>query len=271
MVQAARTAEALGFESVWAWDHFHTTPKPADVICFESFTALTAIAALTSSIRLGHIVICSGFRNPALAAKMLSTMDVISGGRMEIGVGAGWKEQEWVAYGYDFPPAPERLATLKDQLEILSAMMRPGHATYAGPRARVTDAINVPKPIQEPRIPIMVGGNGPLVTWRLAARYADELNVDGLTPDKLAAALPVIHERCAEIGRDPASLRVSVQIWWELTRTSGQARVDLLGAYRDLGVSRVMTLIRAAAETDAALESFAEDVAAAGCDLGGAL
>jgi alkanesulfonate monooxygenase SsuD/methylene tetrahydromethanopterin reductase-like flavin-dependent oxidoreductase (luciferase family) len=162
-------AESLGFESIWLFDHFHTVPRPKDEITFESFTTLAALAVETRRVRLGHVVLCAGYRNPALVAKMFSTLDVISGGRMEVGIGAGWKRDEWVAYGYGFPPAPERLAILRDSLEVLHAMMGPGHATYEGKHARVRDAFNVPKPLQKPRIPIMVGGNGPNVTWRLAA------------------------------------------------------------------------------------------------------
>ena len=118
----------------------------------------------------------------------------------------------------------------------------------------------MPKPIQRPRVPIMVGGNGPNVTWRLAARLADELNVDGMTPAEVAAALPVIRSRCEEINRDPATLPVSVHIWAEALETGGSARVDLLAGYRELGVSRVMGLIHASATTDEAL-----DLARRGC------
>ena len=99
----AQQAEQLGFESIWLFDHFHTIPRPTDEITFESFTALSALAALTSRVRLGHMVICTAFRNPALTAKMISTMDAISGGRMELGIGAGWKRDEWLAYGYGYP------------------------------------------------------------------------------------------------------------------------------------------------------------------------
>ena len=167
-------------------------------------------------MRLGHIVICTAFRNPALTAKMISTLDVISGGRMELGIGAGWKRDEWLAYGYGFPETRERLAMLADHLEVITRMLQGGrsdHATYEGTYASVRDAINVPKPLQQPRVPIMVGGNGPQVTWRLAARHADELNLDGMSPDELAEVLPVIRSRCEEIGRDPDTLRISVHLW----------------------------------------------------------
>ena len=173
-----------------------------------------------------------------LTTKMISTLDAISGGRVELGLGAGWKRDEWRAYGYGFPDAPERLAILKDQLEIARAMMTDDRATYAGDQHSVRDAINRPQPVQQPRIPIMVGGNGPNVTWRLAARYADELNVDGMTPDELRAALPTIRARCEEIGRDPDSLRISAHVWWETLSAAGTQRAEMVAAYRELGVSR---------------------------------
>jgi alkanesulfonate monooxygenase SsuD/methylene tetrahydromethanopterin reductase-like flavin-dependent oxidoreductase (luciferase family) len=182
-VEVAKQADRLGFDSIWLFDHLHTVPKPTDELTFESFTSLSALAALTSRVRLGHVVICNGFRNPALTAKMAGTLDTISGGRFELGIGAGWKKDEWNAYGYGFPPTRVRLDMLRDGLGVISAMLAPGrstHATYEGEHASVRDAINLPKGLQSPRIPIMVGGNGPQVTWRLAARFADELNLDGL-------------------------------------------------------------------------------------------
>jgi F420-dependent oxidoreductase-like protein len=267
----AGQADRLGFESVWVFDHFQTVPRPTDEITFESFTTLAALAALTSRVRLGHVVICTAFRNPALTSKMISTMDAISGGRMELGIGAGWKRDEWLAYGYGFPETKERLATLADHLEVITRMLagdRHEHATYEGAHASVTDAINVPKPIQQPRVPIMVGGNGQNVTWRLAARYADELNVDGMSPEDIRAALPVIRSRCEEIGRDPASLRLSVHVWQGKVAAPGQARIDQFAAYREAGVDRAITLIRASTTSDDALEAFAADARAAGAQLG---
>jgi F420-dependent oxidoreductase-like protein len=269
--EVARQAERLGFESIWMYDHFHTVPRPTDEITFESFTSLAALAAGTERIRLGHIVICTAFRNPALTAKMISTLDTISGGRMELGIGAGWKRDEWLAYGYGFPETPERLARLGDDLGVITAMLsgdRHDHATFEGRYAQVRDAINVPKPIQRPRVPIMIGGNGQNVTWRLAARFADELNVDGLTPAEVAEALPVIAARCEEIGRDPATLSVSVHVWSQVVGVGGSARVDNLAGYREAGVSRVMGLVRDSTTTDEALESLVEDARAAGVSFG---
>ena len=271
-VAVAQQADRLGFESIWLFDHLHTVPKPTDEITFESFTTLSALAALTERVRLGHIVICNGFRNPALTAKMASTLDAVSGGRMELGIGAGWKREEWMAYGYGFPETSERLAMLHEALEVIGRLLEPGkatHATYEGRHYRVTGARNVPKPSQPDGMPIMVGGNGPNVTWRLAARYADELNLDGLSPDEVRDALPTIRERCQEIDRHPDSLAVSVHVWWETDawREGGEPRRALLRQYADLGISRVMGLVRTSADDDSALQSLAEDAGAAGVEL----
>jgi F420-dependent oxidoreductase-like protein len=269
-VSVAHQAEALGFESLWMFDHVQTEPVPTDEITFEAFTGISALAAETARVRLGHLVLCAGYRNPALVAKMISTLDVISGGRAELGLGAGWKEDEYRAYGFGFPPLRERMEMLEDALEIATRMLGGGRATYEGPAARVRDAINVPRGLQQPRIPILVGGNGPNRTWRLAARFADELNLDWLTPEEIVASRPVIDARCGEIGRDPATLRVSVNIGRAQSSIEGAVRVDLLRRYVEAGVDRVMTLLTASAADDGALERFAEDCVAAGCGLEGA-
>ena len=270
--EIAQLADARGFESIWLFDHFHTVPEPTDEITFESFTGLAALAAITERVRVGHIVICTAFRNPALTAKMISTLDAISGGRADLGIGAGWKREEWLAYGYDFPETKVRLAVLRDHLEVITRMLEEGttnRATFEGEHASVAGAINRPKPIQKPRVPVMVGGNGPNVTWRLAAKFADELNVDGMTPEMIAEALPVIAARCEEIGRDPATLKLSVHTWPERPHISepGAARAEVYAAYRELGVHRVQTYLDAFAESDEAIHAFEEDLRAAGAEF----
>jgi len=147
-------------------------------------------------------------------------------------------------------------------------MMSDDRANYSGAHHSVASAINKPAPIQQPRVPIMVGGNGPNVTWRLAARYADELNVDGMTPDEVRAALPTIRARCEEIGRDPDSLKVSVHVWWEqLDSPTGPPRAEMVAAYRALGVSRIIGLIRGSVDSNEALVAWQEDARAGGATL----
>ncbi len=258
-VEIARQAEGLGFDSLWAFDHFHTTPKPTDELTFESFTLLAALAARTQRAQIGHIVACAGFRNPALTAKMISTIDVISGGRAMLGIGAGWKQEEWAAYGYRFPPTAERLDMLHDQLEVIRRMFGTGRAEYVGKHASVAGAINEPKGAQARAIPILVGGNGRERTWRLAARVADELNLDAVPPSDLPEAMKVIADRCREVDRDPGTLAVSVHVWWEHLPPAGTQRRAVLAAYRDAGVERIQTLARGAVVDDDWLAALAVD------------
>jgi alkanesulfonate monooxygenase SsuD/methylene tetrahydromethanopterin reductase-like flavin-dependent oxidoreductase (luciferase family) len=262
-VDAARQAEALGFESLWVYDHFQVDPPLIDAPVFEPFVELAAIAAETSRARLGHLVMAAAYRPAGLTAKMISTLDVISGGRAELGIGAGWKEDEWRSYGYGFPDARERLAILADHLEVITRMLGPGHATFSGRYASVVDAIHEPKSAGG-HIPILIGGNGPKVTWRLAARFADELNLDAMLPAEVEAALPVIRARCEEIDRAPDSLRVSVHIWGRPDAPAGMARRDRLREYRDLGVARVMVQGFGAVSDPHLLERIADDCAAVG-------
>jgi alkanesulfonate monooxygenase SsuD/methylene tetrahydromethanopterin reductase-like flavin-dependent oxidoreductase (luciferase family) len=263
-VEVAQAAEAAGFESLWAYDHFMVDPPPEPAIVFEPFVELSALAMVTHRARLGHLVLAAAYRNAALTAKMISTLDVVSGGRAELGIGAGWRQDEWLAYGYGVHEAPERLAILADHLEIISRMLAPGTATYHGVHAEVIEAIHEPKGVQQPRLPIVVGGNGPKVTWRLAARFADELNLDALPPKEIERALPTIAQRCDEIGRDPGSLRVAVHIWGEADARPGKDRRARLRAYADLGLSRVILQGFAAVKDPAVLDAAADDCAAVG-------
>ena len=264
-VEVARRAEAAGFDSLWVYDHFQVDPPPEEAIVFDPLCELAGLAAVTSRARLGTLVAAAAYRNAAMTAKMFSTIDVQSGGRVILGIGAGWKQDEWIAYGYGFPNAATRLAILADHLEIITRMLGPGRATYAGEHAHVIDAIHEPKGLQQPRIPIMVGGNGRAVTWRLAARYADALNLDALPPAAVADALPVIASRCTEIGRDPATLPVSAHLWGAAIDdvAPGVARQRRLREYADLGLERVVVQGFAAVTEPDHLESLIDDCAAA--------
>jgi F420-dependent oxidoreductase-like protein len=264
-VEVARRAEDAGFDSLWAYDHFQVDPPPEEAIVFDPFVELAALAVETSRAVLGTLVAAAAYRNAAMTAKMFSTIDVISGGRVVLGVGAGWKEDEWLAYGYGFPQASTRLAILADHLEIITRMLGPGRATYAGEHAHVVDAIHEPKGLQQPRIPVMVGGNGREVTWRLAARYADKLNLDALPPAAVAEALPVIAARCEEVDRDPATLPVSVHLWGQAMHGAapGPARERRLCEYAELGLERVIVQGFAAVTDPDHLESLIDDCGAA--------
>jgi F420-dependent oxidoreductase-like protein len=267
-IELAEQAEGLGFESLWVFDHFHTVPRPTDEITFESFSVLAALAMTTDRVRLGHMVICAGFRNPALTAKLASTLDVISGGRFELGIGAGWKEEEWRAYGYGFPTIAERMGSLGDQLEIITAMFAEGRATYQGRYHHVRGAINVPSGLQKPRIPIIVGGNGPRVTAGYAITYADELNFVFIEAAEIAQRMASVRERCDAEGRDPATLRFSLYALDESMRDAGQERVDTLAGFAEIGLDRVVCFPTRWSPTTDAQEAFAQDCRAAGIELG---
>jgi F420-dependent oxidoreductase-like protein len=264
-LELARQAEALGFESIWAFDHFHTVPVPTDEITFESFSMLVGLAMVTERVRLGHMVICTAFRNPALTAKLCGTIDVISGGRFEIGIGAGWKEDEWRAYGYGFPPIGERLDVFEEHLEVITRMLAPGRAQFEGRHVHVRGAINEPKGLQG-HIPLIVGGNGARRTAGLAVRFADELNFTYVGVEETARLMANARARCEAAGRDPATLRLSLYTRDEDVRP-GQARVDFLGALADLGLDRVACFPTRWGPDEETQARFAEDCLAAGAEL----
>jgi F420-dependent oxidoreductase-like protein len=265
-IELAEDAEDLGFESLWVFDHFHTVPVPTDEITFESFSVLAALAMATHRVRLGHMVICTAFRNPALTAKLASTIDVISGGRFELGIGAGWKEDEWRAYGFGFPQLSERLDIFGDHLAVIEAMLAPGRATVDGVHASVRNAINEPKGIQA-HIPIIVGGNGRQRTAGYAIRYADELNFVFIEPDDIMDRMADVRGRCEREGRDPSTLRFSLYERDELVRHAGQQRVDRLARMAEIGLDRIVCFPTRWDPTRAAQAAFAEDCLAAGLHL----
>lgn len=262
----ARTADRLGFDTAWVFDHLGTFVTVRDEPSFEAFATLGALVGVTRRIRLGTLVARAGLRNPALLAKHVASLDVASGGRMELGMGAGGTIGEVLAFGYTVPDLPGRMRILRDDLEILRRMFHDGRATYAGEHASVQDALNNPRGLQLPAVPIVVGGSSPML-MRLAATYAEELNLDGPDPARTAAMLPEVHRVCDEVGRDPASLAVSVHLLPNAIATAGTRRIDLLAAYRDLGVSRVMGMLQDTVASDESLASFAEDARAAGATL----
>jgi F420-dependent oxidoreductase-like protein len=175
---------------------------------------MAALARDTSRIRLGQMVTCNGYRNPALLAKMASTVDVMSHGRLDFGIGAGWYEHEYLAYGYPYPQVPQRLAMLDESLQVITAMWTEPYATFEGTHYRVAGAINEPKGVQLPHPPIWVGGSGEKVTLRLAARYGDATNFGGHLDDMgwYRHKWDVIAAHCEAIGRDPASLIRSTDV-----------------------------------------------------------
>jgi F420-dependent oxidoreductase-like protein len=205
MTGVAQTAEEVGFASAWLVDHFHTIPYPSQEATFECWTSTAALARDTSTIRIGQMVTCNSYRHPALLAKMASTVDVLSHGRLTVGIGAGWDEHEYRAYGYAYPEAPVRLRQLREAVQILLAMWTEQEAHFEGDYYQVRGAINQPKGIQQPHIPLLIGGDGEKVTLKLVAQYADACNV-GNDPDTVKQKLAVLKQHCAAVGRDFESI-----------------------------------------------------------------
>ena len=196
-----------GFSSMWASDHFMLSADDADRNCMECWSLLTAIAVEVSDIRIGPLVTCNSYRNPALLAKMAATLDQISGGRLEFGIGAGWKDIEYLAYGYRFPPAGERVDRLIESLEIIRSLWTEPVSTFAGQYYSIKDAVASPKPRQLPHPPILIGGSRPRML-RVMAKYADVVNfVPQPHPVGYELTLRRLEDACRDEGRDFERIR----------------------------------------------------------------
>ncbi|HEV7235873.1 MAG TPA: LLM class F420-dependent oxidoreductase [Ktedonobacteraceae bacterium] len=206
MTRVAQEAEALNFASVWLYDHFHTVPVPSQEVTFESWTSTAALTRDTKRVRIGQLVTCNGYRNPALLAKMASTVDVMSHGRLDFGIGAGWYEHEYRAYGYDYPDAPERLRYLREAIQVILAMWTQDEAVFEGKYYQVRGAINQPKGVQKPHIPLLIGGSGEKVTLKLVAQYGDACNIGGNIPT-IQKKLAILKQHCETVGREYNSIR----------------------------------------------------------------
>jgi F420-dependent oxidoreductase-like protein len=223
MTRVALLAEELGFDSIWLYDHFHTVPQPTQEITFESWTSTAALARDTKRVRIGQIVTCNGYRNPALLAKMASTVDVLSHGRLELGIGAGWYEHEYRAYGYTYPDAPTRLRYLREAVQVILKMWSEEEATFEGKYYQVRGAINQPKGVQKPHIPLLIGGGGEKVTLKLVAQYGDACNVGHLDNEGLAHKFAVLKEHCENVGRDYNEIRRNVLFNCAIAETDAEA------------------------------------------------
>ncbi|HPM51795.1 MAG TPA: LLM class F420-dependent oxidoreductase, partial [Rhodoglobus sp.] len=201
MKSLAQAADAGPWESLWVYDHFHTVPVPTEEATHEAWTLMSAFAASTSRIRLGQMCTCMSYRNPAYLAKVAATVDIISGGRTEMGIGGGWYEHEWRAYGYGFPEVKERLGRLREGVEIMRQAWTTGSATLDGQYYQVDGAMVRPLPLQEGGIPIWVAGGGEKVTLRIAAQYAQYTNFAG-TPDEFEAKSALLKGHCDDLGTD---------------------------------------------------------------------
>lgn len=236
LVEWAKRAEELGFDSVWVSDHFflsiarygggderHGTPEP--------LAALAGLAEVTDRVRLGTLVLCSSFRHPALVAKAATTIDLLSGGRLDLGVGAGWYEEEFRAFGFDFPGVGERFEVLEETVTVLAHLFGEGPSTWEGRHFRLEGAYNRPRPVQEPRPPIWVGGKGGPRLLRLVARLADGWNtVWSWSPEAYGERVEALREACEREGRDPGTVRRSLGF----STLVGESEADLADRFRAL-------------------------------------
>jgi len=208
-VEIAVKAEELGFDSIWVYDHFHNVPVPAHEAVFECWTTIAAISQRTSRIRLGQMVGCNSYRNPGLLAKITSTVDVISGGRLDWGIGAGWYENEYRGYGYEFKKPSDRIGMLRETVEIVKSMWTNAETTYEGKYYRLERANCDPKPLQKPTPPVWIGGGGEKVTLRVVAEHADVSNF-GSSVEEFIRKREILKGHCAAIGRDEETIRKTV-------------------------------------------------------------
>ncbi|MDA4087553.1 hypothetical protein MHAS44199_17910 [Mycolicibacterium hassiacum DSM 44199] len=201
MRELAAYADSSSWESVWVYDHFHTVPVPTDEATHEAWTLMSALAATTSRVLLGQMCTAMSYRNPVYLAKVAATADIISGGRVQMGIGAGWYEHEWRAYGYGFPSAGVRLARLDEGVQIMRAAWRDGRVSFDGKHYQVDGAIVQPKPLQDGGLPLWIAGGGEKVTLRIAAKYAQYTNFT-CEPEGFAHKSRVLADHCREVGTD---------------------------------------------------------------------
>jgi F420-dependent oxidoreductase-like protein len=211
LVSLWQQIESLGFDWISIWDHFYAADLTGNPDCLEAVAAHAALAAVTERVRCGSLVYCVGYRHPAVLAKAITTIDHLSGGRADIGLGAGWSEVEYRAFGIPFPSAGERLDMLEEAAACVRGLLREPRTTFAGRYFSLTDAANEPRPVQA-ELPVWIGGGGEKKTLRIVAQYADGWNVPFVSPSQFAAKRAVLLEWCEKVGRDPSEIRCAVNV-----------------------------------------------------------
>ena len=201
MTNVAKAADDGPWDSIWVYDHFHTVPETTMEATFECWTITATLARDTSRVKIGQMVTCNGYRNPALLAKIASTVDVASHGRLYCGVGAGWHEEEWKAYGFGFPETRERMGMFRDAVQIIHKMWTEDRPTFHGKYYSIDEPVNEPKGVQRPHIPLWIGGSGEQVTLKLVAQYGDASNFGG-SPNQVRHKLDVLKKHCDNACRD---------------------------------------------------------------------
>ena len=206
IIEASARIEKLNYASVWVYDHFHTVPSPTQDPTFECWSLMAALSQVTTNVRIGQMCTCNSYRNPAYLTKVASTIDSMSGGRLEFAIGAGWYDQEYKAYGYDYPSAGVRLKMLEEALQIYIAMTTQDKASFEGDYYKLKDAINQPKPLQKPYPPLWVCGGGEKVTLKLLAKYGDYGNWD-VDVEGFVHKSKILKSHCDEQNRNYSDIK----------------------------------------------------------------
>ena len=293
ILEISKLGERLGFESLWTGEHVLSKWGGSGSIAFDCFVLSSAIAAACPAPDIGFDVVNSTFRNPALTAKMAASLDAVSGGRVILGLGCGFKPLEASTYGFDYPDMKGRLAILAEHFEIITRMLDNEAApfSYEGDHANVTEMDAAPRSAGRRRMPIMAAGRGKEVTFRLAAKYADILNV-GTQLEEAPEYLPFVQQRCEEIGRDPDTLELQAAInasvkYRGLTNFGGQrmmephefgftdpkyleniaSRTEEIAGWRDIGADEIVVAVPGLQNTDETIYEAIEDVRAAGIEF----
>ncbi len=269
-----RTADERGFHWVSVWDHFYANPlESRDDPCFEAVASMAGLAALTENVRVGCLVFCALFRNPGVLAKAAVTIDHLSGGRADIGIGAGWFEEEFNEYGYGFPPLGKRMDQLEEALTIIRSLWHDEETNFKGEYYEFQGAVCAPKPLN-PGMRLWIGGTGANRTPRLAAQYGDGFNMPYASPEIVQDRLAKVVAGCEKLGRDPAEIETSVnlgfymgvdeaQIPRHIARGavvgSTQQVVDRIGEYVETGVQGINIAFRPPVHWDA-FEQYIEEV-----------
>jgi F420-dependent oxidoreductase-like protein len=270
--------EALGFDWISIWDHFYAADASGDPHCLEAITSHAALAATTSRVTCGSLVYSAGYRHPAVLANAMATLDQLAEGRVVLGLGAGWLQGEYEAYGLPFDSAGTRLRMLDEYVQCVRGLLTEERTTFKGEFFQLRDARCEPKPVQS-RLPIWVGGGGEKVTLRIAAQHADGWNVPFIAPEEWARKAQVLDEHCERLGRDSRAITKSVNVGMAFTEEelrnqfgpmsnyvrpgvlsgSVQEMVDKVGAYVAAGAAQVNLAMRAPFDRDG-LERFASEV-----------
>jgi F420-dependent oxidoreductase-like protein len=261
--------EAAGYGWISIWDHFYAADLTGNPDCHEAVAAHTALACSTSRVRCGSLVYCVGYRHPAVLANALATIDHLSHGRADIGLGAGWSQVEYDAYGIPFASVGTRMDMLEEAAACVRGLLHDERTSFDGEHFRLTDAQCVPRPVQ-PKLPIWIGGGGEKRTLRIAARYADGWNIPFVAPEEFARKRGILHEHCEDVGRDPGEITCAVNVglaWREedlepqfgnlrmavrpgVLMGSDEEVLDRIGQYVDAGADQLNIAVRAPWDPD---------------------